>query len=446
LYSSGFGELGFLLDWGMADPTAQLPSEAITVIEIEGFKSIRDRIRIEFRPLTVIAGANSSGKSSAMQPLLLIKQTIESSVKQKVFALNGSILKFTSSRQLFWKFGEMASFALKVDLGGESIEVVYGFSGEGLEVLSTKLETKRFELLFDKVHNNSELVNFTFSYEEKPPQLHTDMNLIGNGWYLFANVGVFTAKYIRSNGSNNIKKYQEAISQIIYLPGLRGNPESSYRFTEETERFFGVFPPYVAGILLDWQRHAPTKLEQLTSYLAQLGLTQRISIRKLNDIEAEISVGRLPNTTSDHDLINITNVGIGVSQVLPLLVALLVAKPGQMVYIEQPEIHLHPKAQVALAQALADAANRGVVVVIETHSMLILRGIQERVASGNLAPEKTMLHWFTRNDEGVTQVRSTALDATGAYGEWPEDFADIQSDIDMRYVEAAFEAMEPTKP
>ena len=118
------------------------------------------------------------------------------------------------------------------------------------------------------------------------------------------------------------------------------------------------------------------------------------------------------------------------------------ANPGQLVYLEQPEIHLHPRAQSALAQVLAEAANRGVRVVVETHSNLLLLGVQALVAEGQLASENVKLHWFTRRDDGSTKIASADLDTTGAFGNWPEDFADVALEAESRYLDAAEEAAE----
>ncbi len=135
------------------------------------------------------------------------------------------------------------------------------------------------------------------------------------------------------------------------------------------------------------------------------------------------------------DMVSIADVGFGVSQTLPVVVALREAKPGQLVYLEQPEIHLHPRAQTAMAKVLADAAARGVHVVAETHSALLILGIQTLVAEGRLAPELVKLHWFERRD-GVTKVRSADLDEAGSFGDWPEDFADIVLEAQSKYLDA----------
>ena len=136
-------------------------------------------------------------------------------------------------------------------------------------------------------------------------------------------------------------------------------------------------------------------------------------------------------------MVSIADVGFGVSQVLPVLVALIVAEPGQLVYLEQPELHLHPRAQVALAQVLAAAAKRGVRVVAETHSSLLLLAVQTLVAEGSLSPELVKLHWFTRGENGATKIDTADLDEAGAYGDWPEDFDDVDLKAQSRYLNAA---------
>lgn len=177
-----------------------------------------------------------------------------------------------------------------------------------------------------------------------------------------------------------------------------------------------------------------------------LGLTWKVGARAIDDVSFEVMVGRLIHKKIDdsNDMVSIADVGFGLSQTLPVLVALLAAEPGQLVYIEQPEIHLHPKAQMAMAQILAEAANRGVRVVVETHSSMLLLGVQSLVAEGKLSPDKVKLHWFKRRPEdGVTEVSSADLDKAGAFGDWPEDFSSAEMDADIRYIHAAEAHLEP---
>jgi predicted ATPase len=85
---------------------------------------------------------------------------------------------------------------------------------------------------------------------------------------------------------------------------------------------------------------------------------------------------------------------------------------------------------------LADAAKRGVRIVAETHSDLLILAVQALVAEGALAPDLVKLHWFRRNGDGVTEVISANLDENGAYGDWPEDFADVRLRSEDRYLDA----------
>ena len=157
--------------------------------------------------------------------------------------------------------------------------------------------------------------------------------------------------------------------------------------------------------------------------------------RKINDTEIELQVSRLVDALPD-DTVSIADAGFGISQVLPILVALQVAHCGQLVYLEEPEIHLHPRAQEKLADILAAAAKTGIKVVAETHSSLLLRAIQTLIAKGTLAPGLVRLHWFSRDSDGITQVRSAAPDENGAFGDWPQDFGDVALQSEKEYLDA----------
>ncbi|MGH7596647.1 MAG: AAA family ATPase [bacterium] len=223
------------------------------------------------------------------------------------------------------------------------------------------------------------------------------------------------------------------------MPGLRGNPERAYKTTAIDSQFPGTFENYVASVVNHWQLTEDRRLRNLGNALETLALTWKVEAKQVDGTQVELHVGRLPHGSRSglKDMVSIADVGFGVSQTLPVLVALLTAEAGQLVYLEQPEIHLHPRAQVALAQVLADAANRGVRVVAETHSSLLLLGVQSLVAEGKISPDKIKLHWFKRRNDGVTEVTSADLDEAGAFGDWPEDFADVALETESRYLDAS---------
>jgi len=428
----------------------------ITAISVSGFKSLREESRIEVRPLTILAGANSSGKSSIMQPLLLMKQTLEADYDPLTFVLSGPNVRFTEDKQfLSTKLAGTDDFTLSIQLevdNEEALRIDYKKwaedPNEPLAPVRTLYATADLSFELSIGQTSDEIAQ---KIGEEIERLRTMLQ----GWshvenlrwrvfphHSFLHVELYSDDGITIDVDDVLFKFfptgnfKARIRELIHVPGFRGSPSREYPVTSSDRPFKGTFEVYVASLINHWQTGKDERLAHLARILASLGLTSQVVAKRLNDVQVEIRVGRTLKS-SDDDLVSIADVGFGVSQVMPVLVALLVAEPGQLVYLEQPELHLHPRAQVALAQVLADAANRVVRVVAETHSSLLLLGVQTLIAEGKLAPEKVMLHWFTRDKEtGTTKIDSVQPDENGAYGDWPEDFDDVQFGADSAYLDA----------
>jgi predicted ATPase len=188
----------------------------------------------------------------------------------------------------------------------------------------------------------------------------------------------------------------------------------------------------------------PAKAQAVGEDMRLLGLTWKVAAHRVkgSDTQVEVKVGRLLSSQQGgaNDLVSLADVGFGASQVLPVVVALRVAQPGQLVHIEQPELHLHPNAQVKMGELLVAAANRGVRVIVETHSAVLIKAVQLAVALGTIPPGDVSLNWFTRDAEGATKVQRAMLDYTGAYGDWPVDFADVEMAVEGAFIDASFAA------
>ncbi len=236
-----------------------------------------------------------------------------------------------------------------------------------------------------------------------------------------------------------VHQVETLVSQVIHLPGLRGNPERAYPRTAAGSGYPGQFQDYVASIVHAWQEVLDPKLSEVAESLERLGLTWTVKAREIDDTRLELLVGRLPHGRpgEEDDLVNMADVGLGTSQILPVLVALRVAKEKELLILEQPEIHLHPRAQRLLARPLAAAARRGVRVVVETHSSLLLRGIQTLIARDEIPPDLVSLHWFTRDPStGMTKVATATVDEFGRFGDWPEDFDEVTLGTEQDYLDA----------
>ena len=428
------------------------PDEGITRIAIAGFKSISDEQSIDIKPLTILSGANSSGKSSIMQPLLLLKQTLESSFDPGPLLLDGPNVRFTSTDQVLSRVvqgKESDSFQVGVSTQNTTVKMEYQSQPKrGFRIKQMMYKHKDNEIILapgmthaqirDIVYSPIQILN-TQLLEHKGikhkwtinrKRCFVEVELIGKDQF-----GQFSIT--RLPFSENLEKY---IRVLVHLPALRGNPERTYPMTAVGPTFPGTFQEYTASIIAQWQSEKDkASLTKLSHDLERLGLTSKVSAKRLSDTQVELQVGRLTHggKVNSRDLVSIADVGVGVSQTLPVLVALIITKPGQLVYIEEPETHLHPRAQSAMAQVLADAAKRGVRVVIETHSQLLLLGIQTLVAEGTLSPDLVKLHWFKRRKNGSTEIISADLNEAGAFGDWPEDFAEVALEAESRYLDAA---------
>ena len=415
--------------------------EGITKIAVKGFKSIVEERAIDICPLTILAGANSSGKSSIMQPLLMLKQTLEAPYDPGPLLIDGPNVQFTEASQFLSTLPNekrIDSFQVRIEIHKSNVfnavRTTFKKGKNGIEIVEmTKENSGPDQTLSAK------------SLTLYPEMLPEEIKSLGNQDPAFKNFDVVKRSrcflYLGSQYSSGFYEvtygFGADIFRTIHLPGLRGNPERTYKLTSTGSLYPGTFDNYAASIIHEWQETKDERLKVVADTLYTLGLTGHVGTKKISDVGIELQVGRvLHEKTEDTEIVSIADVGFGVSQVLPVVIALVAAEQGQLVYLEQPELHLHPRAQVALAQVLADAAKRGVRVVAETHSSLLLLGVQTLVAEGDLPPELVKLHWFTRREDGVTEVDSVDLDEAGTYGDWSVDFDNVSLNIQSRFLDA----------
>jgi AAA15 family ATPase/GTPase len=339
----------------------EIADRGITRIEVEGFKSLYDRSSIEIRPLTILAGANSSGKSSIMQPLLMMKQTLEAPYDAGVLLLDGPNVKFTSVDQFLSKrSGQPSRDNFIVKLGTDEtlflesafqkydylINLISStFFFDELKVSLKPDMTREEILLFLEMYSQQieKYLNRTssFKFYQQKEDINSNLifKLINNRCFLNLDCQVNREYNYRLGDSikksmfqiilydnHNINQlFQKEIRQVIHIPGVRGNPERTYKITAIGSGFPGNFETYVASIIQSWQDTQNERLIQLCQNLENLGLTGKVATKIINGVQMEIQVGNLPRNGESVDMVNIADVGFGVSQTLPVLVALLVA-------------------------------------------------------------------------------------------------------------------------
>ena len=420
-------------------------------ISVEGYKSIGKKRSVELKGLTILAGANSSGKSSFMQPLLLIKQTLDSDFDAGSLLLDGPNVKLTDSSEIISKVPsiERKDFAISFDEDdGDETKAYYKFmEKKGIHIDGVYHKSEQFPegirvhygLKSDEIQSMLPESEFPFqdmfgkdkklNWRVRRNRCFLDLKMVIDGKAVPFFAGLAPA--------NSLATFAQ---RLIHVPGLRGNPERSYKAAISETFYPGSFERYVASIIHNWKEASreKSKFVALAGQLKHLGLASSIDTRSINDTRLELRISRHAGCAIERaDDVNIADVGFGVSQTLPVLVALLAARKNQLVYIEQPELHLHPRAQFNLGSIIAEAiSERGINVVIETHSSILIRAIQIEVAKKKLQPSSVSLNWFTQNSEtGQTEIDKAEMDKYGAFGEWPADFDDVTLNVEQAYLD-----------
>ena len=445
----------------------------ITGLTVEGYKSYGKKQHLQIRPLTLLAGTNSSGKSSVFQPLLLLKQTLDAPFDPGPLKIDGPSVGFTWNTQLFTcsQEGETAS-SLKIGLeyhdkdiflkqiSQRTLELEFQRVQEGPialvqevagEVISQNGQEMHNKITFSEGREISSQIflenpwldpfrGAIFSMFDEDEKFEVDFRIARSRCFLNLEMkaseqgGPITSFDLSFN-----QQLGSLLTNIIYVPGLRG-PTSvrSYPHMPVGEHFPGPMHPYLASIIHDWGRSSES-WNALEQDLRILGLAEKVEVKKVDDTAFEVLVGQ--HNPSFHDmplgLVSLADVGLGLSQVMPILVALWVAQPQHLVVIEQPELHLHPRGVHKLAEIVANAVNRGVRIIMETHSELLLLGIQTMVAQGRLDPAQLSLNWFSLDEQGHSRIHQAEIEQDGSFGDWPVDFLNIELSAQRQYLDAA---------
>lgn len=413
-----------------ARKSVKRPPTGLTRWVVGGFKSHFTPTDLRLASLTILCGANSSGKTSVMQPLLLMKQTLDAlPLDAGALKLDGPNVSFTDPAQ-FRSASSGHPYPLRFELE----------LSRGSGVLGVSL-------------------SFSLKRAAREPYDVIDLDACTYRWDSLAEVrlsggpkseryGCFLVPSGRDEAVDTLFELSGLIDhlrRLIHLSGHRGHPERQYpREVVRADRQPGLFHTRAASTLASWQTTdgGDPKRDSLSQWLRALGLTWKAEAIARDATSLEILVARIakPVRGSSRNLVSVADVGFGVSQSLPVLIGLIEAEPGQLVYVEQPEIHLHPRAQKGMADLIAARVRDGVQVIVETHSDILLTRLQHAVAIGTLRPDQVIAHWFQRDPKtGQSTVTSQTPDEAGALGEWPVDFADVASEVDAEYADAAYE-------
>jgi len=457
----------------------------LSQIELENFKCFKERTAFPLGQLTLLTGINGCGKSTLLQSLLLMRQSIDHNENTTEILLNGSCVSLNSfndvrninnsrNENINFKYYFDKSFFPRtyagviknsdydkfVNLQGN---IEYCLNGNldddmvfqiGKIIFIGKMQLDREhknidESLYYNVHtiyesryNNvfkKNIFDFDISTwdDKNTEEKSLGISMIIDKLIPFSDFELWNS-WNENKGvpSNNLLYDCLNFSHIHYISADRLGPQEFYlKSTINKFPNVGTKGEFTVNLLykkrddlvnekLCLGEDAKTLATQTEEWLNEIFNGAKVEVPSSQSNILEL----LFNTSTSKDRFRPANVGFGYSYILPIVVSGLIAKEGEILIVENPEAHLHPKAQSRLAKFLAKVSSCGVQVFIESHSDHILNALRIAILDDIITHEDLSILYFQQNPEQpVVQI---SVQPNGGIEEWPEGFFD-QMDKDF---------------
>lgn len=427
-------------------------------LQIKNFKAWADSGKIRIAPLTIFCGNNSSGKSSINQFLLMLKQTVESYDRQRVihFGDKDSIIDLGAFKDIIFRGNlDLAlEFNLTYDTPNIKIKDATTDSTIGTypkvqfeSAISHDQKTNKTilnSLAYELINGNQ--IKFSLNLEQGKYKLaadnYTPKRQHGRVWQLphpehFYGFPDEAIAYYQNTGflqdlSLSLKKF---FNSIFYLGPLRDYPERFYQFSGEIPLDVGSKGKTAINAILaasnrkisrGYKRKQESFYELIGRWLKQMELINSLKVLPIGKDSKLFEVRIQVNKQSPEVLI--TDVGFGISQVLPVIVQCFYTPEKSILMFEQPEIHLHPSVQSHLGDLFIEAIRsrengkeRQIQVIVESHSEHLIRRIQRRIAEEIIAPDEVAIYFVHQKDDEAV-IEEMNIDLFGNISNWPEKF------------------------
>lgn len=369
-------------------------------LELRHFKCF-EKLDLPLGSLTLLSGSNASGKSSALQALVLLHQTIHEHEWSTRLMLNGGSVQLGTVLDVVDKVNGRRRLEIGLVEGTSTLR--WSFHGDREEM---SMATERVCLDGVELRDPSALQHLL------PPDRY-------------------------ASG----KSFATSLRDLTYITAERVGPREIYALEDrQTARVVGPRGEHTLSVLYRVRAEPireslvvadvpPTGLKQIEARMAQFFPGCRLDVQLVPQANA-VTLGI--RTSDDTDFHRPVHVGFGLTQVLPIVVAAVSAREKDILLVENPEVHLHPTGQARMGMFLAEVAASGAQVIMETHSDHVLNGVRRAVKAGTLHPKQALLHFFSPRGGKLNQVVSPTLDSDGNIDEWPVGFFD-QFDKDMNH-------------
>lgn len=435
-------------------------------IKLTNFKCFKEETSIPLSNFNLFTGVNGAGKSSALQALLLMRQSIEHNPYTAELILNGNCVNLGSfddvrnrgvskNNPIFFEFlyhadndeEGLLSISYHLEANVDEISLIIPKVSISLTCLLVeregepeKRESSEKYIVYD-IKNNVRFLEGKDCTICENKEFYKYPNL--EGYYQIFdlnNPNLDDIAYRRNIDSNQfsapkvISKFNSNIDNIHFISADRIGPQEFYQKAMLSNFYHvGTKGEFTINLLnkigKELEVNEDLYLKETPGFLGENPITLKSQTEAwIGKILNPLSLDANPLGKSNFLELLIggfkpSNVGFGYSSILPIIVTGLIAKPGEKIIIENPEIHLHPKAQSALIEFLAKVANTGVQIFIESHSDHVLNALRIATKNKLINPEDVNILFFGL-ENGNSKIIKPTLDENGRIDQWPEYFFD----------------------
>ncbi len=364
----------------------------LTELSLTNFKCFRNAT-LALAGLTLLTGINGSGKSSVIQSLLLLRQSDEKHLLREGHGLllDGDYIRLGRASDALFEFANEDHLEIAIRLAdGSAARWRFKYDKEA-DVMPMEAGPESPAVF----HGNIFAAEFCYLQAERlgPRAASETSEYTVRRQGKIGSDGRYTADFLAKFGTDEIP--------------ARGGRRTAHPLTPKGARL--------------------TLREQVELWMAEISPGVRITTGNFAAIDKVSLQYAFTHPGAISKPYRAGNVGFGLTYTLPIVTALLWARPGQLICVENPEAHLHPRGQVKIAELMCRVAASGVQIIVESHSEHVLNAIRAAVHDGLLAAEKTAIHFFSRgagSDAGASVVKTPVIDADGRLDQWPEGFFD----------------------
>ena len=398
----------------------------ITQLRTPNFKSWKDTGDLQIAPLTGLFGGNSSGKTSLLQTLLMLKQTVERPSDWDGvidFGDDDSLVNLGGFDELIYQ--HRRDHPLHISLSWKFPETLSIEKLDGVDTLS-------FDLSVNSVQNSISQMGFRYTAGEQTFGVRRgDMH--NPHWVYFNNrltdrvEAPFRCYGVQDVPSQTQQlffslqtRFENLFRSIRYLGPLREYPRRHYAWQGKHSPGVGQHGEEMVTALFSGRIQLRTTEDQIPKWLQRLDLIDSYRLNPISDTEKDYEF--LVRKYKGGPEVRLTDVGFGVSQVLPVLVLCYHVPEGSILILEHPEAHLHPKVQAELADLLIEVVkNRRLQIILESHSEHLLIRLMRRIAEEHLSADETAFY-FCEMKEEASEIERLTVDAYGNITNWPQNF------------------------